>query len=61
MKQFRAVTTREAVVENIYFVEANTEAEVINLIRTGKAKPDTTKVETNPYGEEEFNYLSEIK
>lgn len=61
MKQFRAVTTREAIVENTYFVEADTEAEVINLIRTGKVKPDSTKVETNPYGEEEFNYLSEIK
>jgi len=61
MKQFRAVTTREAIVENIYFVDADTEAEVINLIRTGKVKPHSTKVETNPYGEEEFNYLSQIK
>ena len=61
MKRYRAVTTREALVENIYFVDANSEGEVVNLIRTGKVQPESTKVETNPYGEEEFNYLSEIK
>jgi len=60
MKSYRIVTTTEALIERTYEVKAETEGQAIQFVRERKVSP-TEKIETNPYGEEEIQFLGEIQ
>ena len=59
MKSYRIVTTTEALLERTYEIQAESRGQAVQFMREGKVSP-TERIETNPYGEEEIQFLNEI-
>ena len=60
MKSYTIVTTTEALLERTYTIEAESEGQAIQFMKERKVSP-TEKIETNPYGEEEIQFVGEIQ